>query len=694
MGKIREKFRAGGGLRSLSISGTGLLAICLILCLGLVLNSCTTAPTKREMVENREKIAKDDLQLIKPPGDIDFSKPLTLEDAIRFGLRNNLEIRIADFNREISSKDTLAERLRMLPGLNAEGRYEYRDKLRKSDVYNWKTDTDQKDYTVSELKDSGKAGLTLTWNILDTIIAYVRSGAMEMHEGVLTERRQRQAQFLALDITEAYWQAAAVEDALDYVHMVNRKLRKVKQDIEESVKLRALDVMDATEAEMRLKELELTIRRLQADLSKSRLKLGQLMGLNQNVEFTLYRPPIKPIISALPHPRELDVDRLEEHALTHRPDLFESDLNVLIQKEQAKSEFLKLFPGVSFFAGYNYDQNRLLYSNTWSSAGAGLAWNLLNLPSQYAKYKGTKKGEEMAKAQRLMTTVGVITQVHMSLLDYAIKVDRFRLLDETYVLAANLLDMAKEKNQFGKLPKLAVTQRHLEEMAAKLRRDESVVDMLVAHKRLCVTIGVDPLDCDSVIGGHGGGETAPLKRWKCTECGYIHTGPYPPDRCPICGADRNQFIEYDGEPDDLVGGNAGSGAGLGAQGLDSDLGLDSNLDNWGASEPIRTEDRSARSANTPGWAGDASDRFLWKVQVGAFARRGGAAKRMDEVEHSDLRLMDLRDADVESKQLPGIGLINRVRFKGLTQPDAKRIANELKQKGMEYWILPPHSSHW
>jgi hypothetical protein len=82
------------------------------------------------------------------------------------------------------------------------------------------------------------------------------------------------------------------------------------------------------------------------------------------------------------------------------------------------------------------------------------------------------------------------------------------------------------------------------------------------------------------------------------------------------------------------------------------------------------------------------------VQVGAFSRQGGAAKRMDEVENSDLRLMDLRDADVESKQLPGIGRINRVRFKGLTQPDAKDIANKLRQKGMEYWIIPPDSSHW
>jgi len=34
-----------------------------------------------------------------------------------------------------------------------------------------------------------------------------------------------------------------------------------------------------------------------------------------------------------------------------------------------------------------------------------------------------------------------------------------------------------------------------------------------------------------------------MKQWKCTVCGYIHTGPEPPEKCPICGADKSLFVE-------------------------------------------------------------------------------------------------------------------------------------------------------
>jgi rubredoxin len=34
-----------------------------------------------------------------------------------------------------------------------------------------------------------------------------------------------------------------------------------------------------------------------------------------------------------------------------------------------------------------------------------------------------------------------------------------------------------------------------------------------------------------------------MKSWRCTVCGYIHSGDEPPEKCPVCGADKSLFEE-------------------------------------------------------------------------------------------------------------------------------------------------------
>lgn len=41
--------------------------------------------------------------------------------------------------------------------------------------------------------------------------------------------------------------------------------------------------------------------------------------------------------------------------------------------------------------------------------------------------------------------------------------------------------------------------------------------------------------------------TAHVKRWRCTVCGYIHTGDQPPEKCPVCDAPKKMFLEIDAD---------------------------------------------------------------------------------------------------------------------------------------------------
>jgi len=41
-----------------------------------------------------------------------------------------------------------------------------------------------------------------------------------------------------------------------------------------------------------------------------------------------------------------------------------------------------------------------------------------------------------------------------------------------------------------------------------------------------------------------------MKKWKCTVCGYIHDGDEPPEKCPVCGAGRDKFVEVPPEAEE------------------------------------------------------------------------------------------------------------------------------------------------
>ncbi len=102
-----------------------------------------------------------------------------------------------------------------------------------------------------------------------------------------------------------------------------------------------------------------------------------------------------------------------------------------------------------------------------------------------------------------------------------------------------------------------------------------------------------------------------------------------------------------------------------------------------------TEDESAtKSKSTPGMAGPASDRFLWKVQMGAFVDNKGPDKRMLEIKNIQDRLLDNRDAEVTTTTVNGREF-RRVRILGLTEAEAKKMGAELKKNGIEVWIIPP-----
>ena len=73
--------------------------------------------------------------------------------------------------------------------------------------------------------------------------------------------------------------------------------------------------------------------------------------------------------------------------------------------------------------------------------------------------------------------------------------------------------------------------------------------------------------------------SSPEKSWKCNVCGYVHTGPEPPEMCPICGAPASEFTEIvsDEDTDEVTASDA---TGSGEDKTISDVMVETMV-NWG-----------------------------------------------------------------------------------------------------------------
>jgi len=428
-----------------------------------------------DFAAQRQTNLAEDLASLQFEKQMTLPDPLTLDDAVAIGLQNNLEMRVSEMMAAIEDDNALSEKLKMLPTLSADGTYS------KSNVYN----------APDEDLSSKRATLSFAWNILDFGLSYIRARQAALRTEVRKVERIRQAQNLALDIVVAYWKAVLAEQSLEKIRKIEAEVNDYRIKAEELVKQKRLDPIASKAIEKKIVELAITASNLQADISGAKIELSKLMGLGPAISFTLMRSSFREYVEKLPAPLSMEPLELEKISLHTRPEFFSADIDMNIQQDEAKAALVSMFPGIEFDFALYYNTNSYNVNNFWSTWGTSITSSLLSLPFQYVNWKKQKKTVEMMRLQRLLLTAGVIVQTHIAVHDYVVKERQFRLYDDAFVIAEDLLKMSRERHHLGLLSDWAMTQRMLEDVVALLERDRRIIDVINAYNILLVTLGLD-----------------------------------------------------------------------------------------------------------------------------------------------------------------------------------------------------------
>lgn len=291
--------------------------------------------------------------------------------------------------------------------------------------------------SAGKLETSANFRLSGMWHLLNSTLLHVRGS----EEGFLEKRCSR---MLAFDIAWAFWQAAAVSDALEYTKTLRNELG-------------ASDSSDRT------------IARLETDFAIFSKAAGRLSGLNLEGSSMFGRYGITEYAGNTPRAEDLDINSLEESAMENRSEMTQNGVRILIQKEEARAA-MKMFSGVDFFGTGNLRSQ----ADEWKNACLEISRVLIDLSSRINALPPGHEKDETVQKLHLAVASGIIAQVRVAQLDYVLNKDRYMRLGRSFLSAG------------GSGP---------ETMAAKLRLDEAAADCLVAYHRLCASTGINHEKC-------------------------------------------------------------------------------------------------------------------------------------------------------------------------------------------------------
>ncbi len=443
------------------------------------LAACTVSTQPTNIADRAARADVDKAALFG--GQEELTKPITLYEAIARAVKYNARQRVDAMEQAIIAGISDSATMDMLPQLAASGGFVTQSKRLKVSA----KDADGGESLIVSDKTARDADLQIVYNVLDFGISYVNAKQMSDRRFIAEEARRKSLQRLVHDVRTAFWRTAAAQRVAEDVAAMTSAL---EQEIVRTG-LSGNSVEDLTEQRKLLQALQ-KLNSLKKEVLTSKAELAALMNLPPGTAFALDIP------KAMDAPRvvrEFGQIDLEHFALINRPELRIGDYQARIAEREAKKEILRIFPGIEFSAGLNYNSNSYLKSKNWADAGMGVTWNLLGLFSRPQAIRTAKDKQKLERLRREAMTVAVISQVNVSYLQLRQAADAFGAADSLENVTGKLWQKTfAEKTNTAEERRAAVLQA-VDVLTTHLERDLAYADYKAAESDLFMALGVDPL---------------------------------------------------------------------------------------------------------------------------------------------------------------------------------------------------------
>lgn len=453
----------------------------------LLLAGCIVSPTVLTEEEIHTRV-EHDLTLLRKDQELPRA-PIDLFEAMARALKYNLETKVEVMKTMLAHQQLDLAHYDLLPKLVANANYDGRDNFSGARSRSLLSGQTSLEPSTSADKNIFNADLSLSWDVLDFGLSYVRARQAADDLLIAEEEKRRVANRVIQNVRIAYWRAVSADRMLGQLEHLDDWVEKTLKN-SRAVHQRYLDSpLAALQYQRELMTTHNEIQKLQHKLSLAKIELAKLMNLPPGEAFELILPARPMAIPAL----TIALEKLEHQALANRPELRKIDYRKRMNTNETKSAILEMLPNLNLQFGPNYNSNSFLFNNHWLTYGAKISWNLLNLFRKPAQFKMIEAQEEVLEAQSLALTMAVMTQVHVSMAQLTAAHAEVRTTKMYYETQKEIGTQVRVSWQANRLSKQILIRERLNNLLAEIRYDSALAELETAYANLLGAIGKEPV---------------------------------------------------------------------------------------------------------------------------------------------------------------------------------------------------------
>ena len=414
---------------------------------------------------------------------------LTLEEAIARALKYNLDRRARQMEEAIALNQLDASRLDLLPKLVAQAGYRERDHdltVRSRDSVTGAPSLANP--SISSERSHTLSSLSLSWSLLDFGNSYYQARQDGDRALVAAERRRKATHLLIQDVRTAFWRTASAQRLQGQIQAATALAEEALADARKAETERVRSPLDSLRYQRQVLESLRLLEATNQELMSARIELLQLVNLPLAVDLKVVERSAAPGRAML----DLPVERLEALASTRNAEHREQVYNVRIANDEARKAMTRLFPGLSFNVGANYDTDSYLIHQRWNDAGLSLSFNLMNLFTAPVQKRLAEAGVALAEQRRVASQMALLAQVHIARLQYANALQQYERAHAVAEVDSRISELMLSRQAAQVQSKLELVANQTTGILSQLRRYQALAQAHTAAGRLQATLGLEP----------------------------------------------------------------------------------------------------------------------------------------------------------------------------------------------------------